>query len=115
MKQTHQVVYIALDGSSTVIRVEHGANLRRALLAAGISPYTRLTKRANCGGRGLCATCGVWLAGGEPMPVHWHDRAAKAFGYPRLSCQITVTQDLMVRQVSKWIWGGRRSKPDSQA
>ncbi|HYO88993.1 MAG TPA: hypothetical protein VER79_10110, partial [Candidatus Limnocylindrales bacterium] len=74
-------------------------NLRRALLAAGLSPYAALTQRA---------TCGVRLSAGEPAPVHWHDTLAARFGYPRLSCQITVTSDLTVLLVEdKRIWGGR--------
>lgn len=87
--------------------VEDGANLRQSLLAAGLSPYVRLTRRVNCGGRGLCATCGVWVEA-APDPTHWHDKAAKAFGYPRLACQITVAQDMTVHLIQdKLIWGKR--------
>lgn len=89
------------------ITVAEGANLRQSLLDAGLSPYVRLTRRANCGGRGICATCGVWVDE-PPDPTHWHDRAAHAFGYPRLSCQISVTKDMTVYLIpEKWIWGGR--------
>ncbi len=91
-----------------VLRVPHGANLRRILLDAGLSPYTALTQRANCGGRGLCATCGVRIAAGAPEPRHWHDALAARWGYPRLSCQVMITHDLTVRLVAdKWLWGGR--------
>lgn len=117
MSQQHRITFIDLDGVVCEIQVRHGDNLRQALLSAGISPYTRLTRRANCGGRGLCATCGVWLKNDEaPTPTHWHDKAADAFGYPRLSCQIRVTRDLTVCRVEKWIWGSRRGRvkpPDS--
>lgn len=90
------------------LEVRRGSNLRRALLDAGLSPYTALTRRANCGGRGLCATCGVWFDD-PPPPVHWHDRMAARWGYPRLSCQITVDRDMTVRLLDdKWIWGPRR-------
>ncbi|NRA49329.1 MAG: 2Fe-2S iron-sulfur cluster binding domain-containing protein [Phaeodactylibacter sp.] len=88
--------------------VPAGSNLRMALLNHGISPYTPLTKNINCGGRGICATCGVWITGTPPAPAHWHDKAAQRFGYPRLSCQVTVDQDLQIELVDKWIWGGRR-------
>ena len=84
-----------------------GAVLRDALLAAGVSPYAALARRANGGGRGLCATCGVWVAP-PPAPVHWHDRLAAAWGYPRLSCQITVERDLAVEVPDKVVWGRRR-------
>lgn len=111
MSQTHRITFIDLDGVPREIYASHGDNLRQVLLSAGISPYTRLTRRANCGGRGLCATCGVWLDSAEaPKPDHWHDKAAAAFGYPRLSCQIRVTRDLTVRRVDKWIWGSRRAR-----
>ncbi len=88
-----------------------GSNLRRLLLAHALSPYARLTKRANCGGRGLCATCGVWIDE-QPPPTHWHDRLGQRFGYPRLSCQVNVTTDLTVRLLpEKWIWGARQRRP----
>ncbi len=91
-----------------VLEVAHGANLRQSLLAASISPYTSLTRRANCGGRGLCATCGVLLEEGEPAPQHWHDKLANHFNYPRLSCQIIVTKNMTVRILTdKIIWGKR--------
>ena len=88
------------------------ANLRKALLERGFSPYTTYTRRLNCGGRGLCATCGVWIDTGAPLPAHWHDRAAHRFGYPRLSCQVAVRQDMAVRMVDKLVWGGRKKKKD---
>lgn len=89
-------------------RAPDGANLRRTLLAHGFSPYTRWTRRLNCGGRGLCATCGVRFDGPAPPPAHWHDRLAARFGYPRLSCQIAVKRDLDVQLLpEKIIWGKR--------
>ncbi|QSG03575.1 Ferredoxin [Natranaeroarchaeum sulfidigenes] len=108
------------DGSETVqltvhaegevhqFEVGRGRNLRNALLDRGHSPYTDLTSSLNCGGRGICATCGVRIVDGEPSPEHWHDRAADRFGYPRLSCQITVEEPMTVLLVDdKRIWGGR--------
>lgn len=87
--------------------VPEGANLRRVLLRHDLSPYTQWTRRANCGGRGLCATCGIRLDD-PPAPTHWHDRLAARYGYPRLSCQITVERPLTVYLLpDKRIWGGR--------
>jgi ferredoxin len=78
------------------------------LLDHGLSPYAPLTQHLNCGGRGLCATCGVRFEGEAPPPTHWHDRLAARYGYPRLSCQIAVTRDLDVRLLpDKTIWGAR--------
>ena len=97
-----------------VIEVNGGVNLRRVLLREGMSPYAPIPKRLNCGGRGLCATCGVWIEQGEPVPTHWHDKIGNRFGYPRLSCQIVVDEDMIVRLIpEKWIWGRRKPKHQS--
>lgn len=104
----HTVKYIRLDHTVHTFRVETGTNLRQALLRQGLSPYTMYTKKVNCGGNGICATCGVWIEAGAPLPQHWHDKAAERFGYARLSCQVKVEKDITIRQVEKWIWGGRR-------
>lgn len=98
---------ILLDGESITFEVGKGDNLRYAMLHAGISPYATLTQTFNCGGRGLCATCGVWIED-APLPTHWHDQLAAMFRYPRLSCQIRVEQDMTVRLVDKWVWGSRK-------
>lgn len=105
----HVRVTVRHDGEETVLRTDPGANLRRLLVDAGLSPYTRVTSRANCGGRGLCATCGVRIRSPDPppTPTHWHDTLAARFGYPRLSCQVTVDRDLTVALVDKLVWGGR--------
>lgn len=93
------------------MQVPVGANLRRILLNAGISPYTTVTRKANCGGRGLCATCGVLVEEGTPSPQHWHDKLAAHYGYPRLSCQITVSHNMTVRILTdKIIWGKRQPR-----
>ena len=96
-----------LTGESVTLEVGKGDNLRQALLEAGISPYARVTQVFNCGGRGLCATCGVWFDESGPLPTHWHDQLAAIFRYPRLSCQIKVEHDMTIRLVDKWVWGNR--------
>jgi ferredoxin len=104
---THTVT-VLIDDDTRTLTVAHGSNLRRALLEAKISPYAALTRTLNCGGRGICATCGVWIESGEPAPIHWHDKLAAQFAYPRLSCQITVNADMTVRMLTeKVIWGMR--------
>jgi len=105
---TYTLIYTDLDGNKTEFQIEEGMNLRKALQAAGISPYTPFTRRANCGGNGICATCGVWIKSGDSAPKHWHDKLANRFGYPRLSCQVSVEADMQVEQVEKWIWGKRK-------
>jgi ferredoxin len=96
------------NGQRLTVDVEKGVNLREALLYSGASPYVVITKKLNCRGNGICATCGVFIEDKEISPTHWHDKAAKAFGYPRLSCQITVQEDLQVTIPTKQIWGKRR-------
>jgi ferredoxin len=104
---THTITVLT-GGTVHTFTVGDGANLRRALLDHGFSPYAPLTRRLNCGGRGLCATCGVWIEDNEPPPAHWHDKLATAYAYPRLSCQITVHADMTVRLLDdKRIWGDR--------
>jgi ferredoxin len=95
------------DGSSTTLQAETGTNLRKILLENNLSPYTSLTKKLNCGGRGLCATCGVFIQEG-PKPTHWHDKLAHDWNYPRLSCQVTIKSDLHIEIPKKLIWGSRR-------
>ena len=104
-------IHVLHDETETLLEVEHGANLRRELLRVDLSPYTPLTRVANCGGRGICATCGVWFEAGTPEAIHWHDKLAARFGYPRLSCQIEVTEDMTVQILDdKVIWGPRKAE-----
>ncbi len=101
----HTLTVITAEQTHT-LSVPDGSNLRQVLLTAGITPYGKLSRRANCGGRGICATCGVWIEENVPAPQHWHDRIGAAFGYPRLSCQIAVHAPLTVRLVpNKIMWG----------
>jgi ferredoxin len=115
MNDRCDVVYVSVedDGEECLLTAPTGATLRDVLVDAGKSPYTRLTERLNCGGRGLCATCGVRIdESTEPEPTHWHDDVASRWGYPRLCCQIRLESDLRVRIPQKVIWG-RRTGADS--
>jgi ferredoxin len=104
--ETATVTVETADGRHHELTAAVGVSLRDALLAAGISPHGRYARRVNCGGRGLCATCGVRLAD-PPDPNHWHDDLADRFGYPRLSCQLPVREGMAVRIPDKRVWGGR--------
>jgi len=107
MTDADTVPLTVVDGDErTELAVEVGRNLRRVLLDADLSPYAAATRRLNCGGRGLCATCGVRIRDGPP-PAHWHDRLAARFGYPRLSCRVTVDGPMTVELVDKRVWGSR--------
>jgi ferredoxin len=96
----------------TTLSAPRGANLRRTLLENGFDVYGTVSRLANCGGRGLCGTCGVRaeVAAGSPDPDHWHDRAAESWGYPRLSCQLTLDDPLTVSLVPKVVWGQLRPR-----
>lgn len=100
-------VTVIVDDARTELVVPVGTTLRDALLAGGCSPYTALTERLNCGGRGICATCGVRVQAGSAPATHLHDRLAARAGYPRLSCQLTVRGDMTVEIPPKLVWGGR--------
>ncbi len=102
------ILTVQIDDEFRRITVNKGENLRQILLENDISPYGTIPDKINCGGRGLCATCGVHIRIGEPSPKHWHDRIGAKFGYPRLSCQVTIDHDMTVRILTeKWIWGRR--------
>jgi ferredoxin len=103
MSETVPVTVVDGD-SETTVEVERGRVLRDALLEHGFPVYGTVSRHANCGGRGLCGTCGV-AVDSPPEPTHWHDRAAARFGYPRLSCCLTVTAPMTVELLDKYVWG----------
>ena len=107
---THPVTFTVElpDGTVEELTAPAGSVLRDALLDAELSPHGRYARRLNCGGNGLCATCGVRLAE-PPDPDHWHDDLADRFGYPRLSCQLRVRAGMRVQLLDKRLWGGRES------
>lgn len=96
---------------TVIIQANTGDNLRMLLLNNGLSPYGTWSKLANCGGRGLCATCGIIPIKGVHKPANWHDKLAAEYRYPRLSCQIKVQQDMHIQLISdKVMWGKRIKK-----
>ena len=96
------------DGERRELAAPEGTVLRDVLLDAALSPHGRYARRLNCGGNGLCATCGVRLAE-APEPEHWHDDLADRFGYPRLSCQLRVRAGMRVQLLDKRVWGSRET------
>ena len=97
-------VTVISGSEETTIEVDRGTNLRKALLERDFPVYGTVSQYANCGGRGLCATCTVEVDP-APEPTHWHDAAAVRFGYPRLSCCIEVDEPITVRLLDKHVWG----------
>ena len=84
---------ITVKGGKT-FEVAAGTRLVLALEDNGVDLLHR------CGGNAHCATCRVKVHAGEPerMTVAEHDKLAEkgALGIARLSCQITVQQDMTV-------------------
>jgi ferredoxin len=101
------------DGAVHELTAPEGTVLRDVLLEAGLSPHGRYARQLNCGGNGLCATCGVRLAD-PPEPDHWHDDLADRFGYPRLACQLRVRNGMRIQLLAKRVWGGRETDGDDR-
>lgn len=97
-------VTVIEEDEQRVIEVEQGTTLRDALLERDVPVYGTVSQYANCGGRGLCATCTVEVDP-APEPTHWHDAAAVRFGYPRLSCCLEVDEPMTVGLLEKHVWG----------
>lgn len=97
-------VTVIQGSTETTIEIERGRTLRDALLERDFPVYGTVSKHANCGSRGLCATCTVEVDP-APEPTHWHDAAAVRFGYPRLSCCLDVEEPMTVRLLDKHVWG----------
>lgn len=106
-----KIIFIK-KGEKTRFWADVGQNLREAIIEAGNSPYTAITRNLNCGGNGICATCGVFILKNEPKPLHWHDKLAYSFGYPRLSCQITISEEMTILFPDKKIWGSPKKESD---
>ncbi len=100
------VVTLVNEGRS--IEVSEGANLRKALLKQGISPYRGKDKVLNCLGHGLCGTCRVEIVDGKGAPpVSMLEEASLIGLVPlyarqipknvRLACRIAVLNDMAIR------------------
>ncbi len=93
-----RAVFVAPDGREVAIEVPVGTSLMRAAVAAGIPGIV-----ADCGGLASCATCHVFVDPGfadrlpEPGPNEnqmLDCTAAERRSNSRLSCQITMSEDL---------------------
>ena len=90
---------IQFENQRRTIKVEPGANLRKAAIANKLSVYPHIRKILNCRGRGLCTSCKVEIVSGkvEPRNDIEKEKLGKFAPEIRLACQITVNDDLVVR------------------
>jgi len=87
--------------------VEQGENLRLAMKASGVSPYSGLDILLNCRGHNFCGTCAVEVVdgkGGSPRTREEEGTLAGSLAIARevgknirLACQTTITGDMTVR------------------
>ena len=102
---------ITLVREGREIEVPEGADLRKALLDAGVDVYRAADGVLNCRGNGLCGTCLVEVdppAALSPVTVR---EKAKLWQYDRpmrLSCQAKVAGDcrILSRPALKQGWMG---------
>jgi ferredoxin len=93
---------INFENHHRTLKVEPGANLREAAIAAKLGIYAHIFKLLNCRGRGLCTTCRVEIVSGQVAERNEVEnknlaRALKKNPNLRLACQITVEDNLVVR------------------
>jgi 2Fe-2S ferredoxin len=92
-----QVVFIAADGSRTVVKVTDPSSLMRAAVDAGVPGIV-----AECGGSCSCGTCHVYVdstwQAKLPSPGPSEASMLQAINHfrpnSRLSCQIELNGDL---------------------
>ena len=103
---------ITLSNEGKTIEVPVGANLRRALLNNGISPYIGVAELINCRGFELCGTCRVEVVDGKGASPKREDEeetlisstpfyARKIEKNIRLACQTSVVGDITVKTYPK--------------
>ena len=103
---------LTLVNEGKTIEVPEGANLRKTLLANGISPYVGKDKFLNCFGNGLCGTCRVEVVDGKGAPPITALEESALLGLTpfygrtvpkntRLACRIDVTKDMAIKTYPK--------------
>ncbi|TYL37724.1 (2Fe-2S)-binding protein [Natronococcus pandeyae] len=91
-----------IEFEGETIDADVGDNLRRALVDAGFPPHNGSAQYTNCRGNGFCGTCAVEIVEGDVDEPARKER--RRLGLPphspdsglRLSCQLTVEDDLVV-------------------
>ena len=90
---------VYFEKENRTIEAEEGENLREASIRNKFSIYPHITKILNCRGRGLCTACTVQVLSGklEPRNEVEMDKLKKKPDDFRMACQITITDNLVVR------------------
>ena len=80
------------------IDVQAGRSIREIALEVGIYPNREFFRGFNCGGRGLCGTCKVWVHAPDKAtsPPNLRERFHGMGDGRRLACQTRVLGDLEV-------------------
>jgi ferredoxin len=104
------------------IEVPKGTNLRQAMIQNGIPVYRGIHQKsyANCGGKGTCGTCRVYVKDGDENAgkKNLRERLRTAFAFfmighedeARLSCQTTVEGDMTIEATPEFNWYGDEVK-----
>lgn len=94
---TTHTITVCTDDERQRIEVEQGLTLRQALRNHDLSPHSAVTDVANCGGWGHCGLCTVEVLDGASSPTKTLDKTLSGMGMGRLSCLITVEDDMRIR------------------
>ena len=98
-----------IHAQGQTITCENGANLRQALLQAGVAVYNGTATAINCHGFGTCGTCAVQVEG-PVSEMGWREKARLSLPphspdrNRRLSCQVQVLGDVSVTKHDGF-WG----------
>jgi len=95
-------VTVISGSEETTIEVDRGTNLRKALLEREFPVYGTVSQYANCGGRGLCATCTVEV---DPPRSQLTGTTPSPSGSATPACCIEVDEPITVRLLDKHVWG----------
>ncbi len=95
------------------LKVSAGANLRKSLKGAGLTPHNGKAAWLNCKGLGTCGTCAVEVLSGQVNEYSPQEKwrlnfpPHRAENGLRLACQLKVTDDLKLKK-HPGFWGEKK-------